>query len=83
MDKVKESNIVGQFRGWKKGRGYKLANGDIWKQLDYVNKYNLDIVSRPKAIIWKDGGKFYLEVEGMADKVEVKKGSTFDLDDDY
>ena len=83
MEKVTESNITGQFRGWKSQRGYKLTNGEIWRQVEYKNKYNLDIVSRPKAIIWKDGSKFYLEVECMSDKVEVRKGTNADLEDDY
>lgn len=83
MEKVTESTIAGQFRGWK-GRGaYKLRNGEIWKQVQYKHKYIYNIVTSPKAVIWRDGAKYFLEVEGMDDKVEVKKGSSFDLDDDY
>ena len=83
MQKITESNISGQFRGWK-GRGaYKLANGEIWKQVQYLHKYKYEIVSRPKAIIWREGSRYYLEVEGMDDKIEVGKGTSVDLDDDY
>lgn len=83
MDKVTESAIAGQFRGWKGKGAYKLKNGEIWKQVEYKHKYNYDIVSNPIATIWREGARYYLEVAGMVDKVEVKKGTSFDLADDY
>jgi hypothetical protein len=73
MKKVVMSNIEGQFRGWKSGRAYKLTNGEIWEQVEYKYKYYYDIIPSPRAIIWKDGSRFYLEVESMIDRVEVRK----------
>lgn len=63
MEKVTESTISGQFRGWK-GRGaYKLKNGEIWKQVQYKHKYIYDIVSNPKAIICVMAPGFILKLK--------------------
>ncbi len=77
MKKVTESYIEGAFRGWT-GRGvYKFINGQIWVQKNY--KYSYKYIYRPKALIWKDGSKYYLEVVGMCEKISVRRGSQADL----
>jgi hypothetical protein len=71
MEKVSESRIDGSFNGWT-GRGaYALVNGQVWKQVGY--KYSYRYAYRPKAIVWRDGGKNYLEVEGMSEIIEVRR----------
>jgi hypothetical protein len=71
MEKVTESQIDGAFHGWP-GRGaFRLVNGQIWEQIEY--KYSYHYAYRPKATVWSDGGSYYLEVEGMQDKVRVRK----------
>ena len=80
MELVTESKIDGAFKGWT-GRGaYKLINGQVWKQVQY--KYSYRYAYRPKAKIWGDGGRRYLDVEGMADMIEVRRGSSADLEDE-
>ena len=80
MEMVTESRIAGAFRGWR-GRGvYKLANGQVWKQVHY--KYSYHYAYRPKAVVWRDGSAYYLEVEGMSDMIKVRRGSSSDLADE-
>jgi hypothetical protein len=71
MQKVAEIIIDGSFNGWT-GRGaYSLVNGQVWKQIHY--KYSYHYAYRPKAIIWRDGGRYLLEVDGMKDMIEVRR----------
>ena len=77
METIIESRIDGRFEGWKTGRVYKLANGQIWKQAQ--SKSRSCTRTRPKAKIWRDGARNYLEVEGMKEMVRVRRGSSDDL----
>ena len=80
MKIVTESKIDGSFRGWT-GRGvYKLTNGQVWEQVRY--RYRYRYAYRPKARIWRDGSTHYLEVEGMDEMIEVRRGSSADLQDE-
>ena len=77
MELYTKNRIEGAFKGWT-GRGvYKLANGQVWVQQKYKYKYTHSF--RPLAQIWKDGSRFFLEVEGMKDKIEVRSGTNADL----
>lgn len=76
MDIYKKSRISGKFTGWKSGKVFKLETGQYWKQTK--SKYKYKYKYRPKAVIWKDGSKYFLEVEGMTDKISVRKTSLGD-----
>jgi hypothetical protein len=69
MQKYRETHISDEFEGWDGDAIYELDDGTKWKlssyQYRYVYKY------RPKAILWRDGSRYFLEVEGMGDKVQV------------
>lgn len=79
METVTVSRIDGAFKGWA-GRGvYKLASGQVWKQVQY--KYEYRYAYGPTARIWRDGSTHYLEVEGMDEIIEVRRGSRADLED--
>jgi hypothetical protein len=68
---VTKSRIDGAFKGWT-GRGtYKLVNGQYWQQTTYKYKYKYKY--RPVARIWKDGSRYYLEVDGMETMVTVRR----------
>lgn len=73
------SHINGAFKGWA-GRGaYELTDGSVWVQAQYL--YHYQYMYRPKARVVNDGGRYYLEVEGMKDRVEVRSGSKDDLEE--
>ena len=54
-------------------------NGQIWVQIKYKYKYKSIHSYHPLAQIWKDGSRYFLEVEGMKDKIEVRSGTNDDL----
>lgn len=65
------SKINGNFRGFKKGTSFKLTNNQIWEQTsleyEYTYKYS------PEVTIYKDGSIYYMLVDGMDTKIQVKK----------
>lgn len=73
MELVAESKISGAFTGWHQDAVFELVNGQIWQQKRY--KYRYKYRYRPNAKIWKDGTKYYIEVDGMQDMIEVKRSS--------
>jgi len=74
MELYSKSRIEGSFKGWT-GRGtYELVNGQIWVQTNYKYKYSHSF--QPLTQIWKDGSRFFLGVEGMKDKIEVRRTPT-------
>ncbi|MBD8838872.1 DUF3298 domain-containing protein [Paenibacillus sp. CFBP 13594] len=66
-----ESKIDDDFEGYEEGNLYELANGQIWKQVDY--KYSYRYSYRPDVLIYKDGSRYYMKVDGMKDKVQVER----------
>jgi len=66
---VTESRIEGNFNGWNGDTIYELTNGQKWKQARYQYKYSYKF--RPIAKIWKEGSRYYMEVDNSGDFVEV------------
>lgn len=71
MDLKKETRINGEFNGWEGESIYELLDGSKWQQAHYKYKYKYKYMPRVK--LWKDGVKHYLEVEGLDDKMEVRR----------
>lgn len=71
MELVTESKIDGTFNGWNGDNYYRLINGQIWQQVHYKYKYHY--AYRPDARILSDGSKFFLEVDGMDEIIEVRR----------
>lgn len=68
-----ESNIVGEFRGFAKGRTYTLANGQVWEQLDSASLAGVRL-SDPKVSI-KPGlmGVWFLRIQGYNTGAKVRR----------
>ena len=71
MQKYKESYIAEEFEGWDGDTVYELDDGSKWELASYTYSYSYSY--RPKAIIWREGGRYYLEVATMKDKQEVRE----------
>ncbi|QFU22896.1 hypothetical protein FM038_012580 [Shewanella eurypsychrophilus] len=71
MQKFKDTYIEDEFEGWDGDTIYKLDDGSKWELISYT--YSYSYTYRPKAMIWRDGGRYYLEVVGMPDKQEVRE----------
>ena len=78
MKLITRSRIVGPFWGWLGRAAYELENGEVWKQVHY--KYQYHHAQRPIAKVWRDNQKHFLEVDGMPEVIEVRRGSRADLD---
>jgi len=71
MQKYKDTYISDEFEGWDGDTIYELDDGTNWELVSYVYSYSYSY--RPQATIWRDGGRYYLEVENMSDKQEVRQ----------
>lgn len=69
MELIYDSKINGEFNGWDGEQIFELSNGTKWKQRRYKYKYKYKY--RPKTKIWKDGSKYYIEVDCMDEMIEV------------
>ena len=71
MQKYKDTYIEDDFEGWDGDTIYKLDDGSEWELVSYTYSYTYSY--RPKAVIWRDGGSYYLEVAGMSNKQKVRE----------
>lgn len=71
MELKYDTRINGEFKGWHGDAVFELANGTKWKQAKYKYKYKYKY--RPKAKIWKDAGRHYLEVDCMSERIQVRR----------
>ena len=72
MSIIEDGQLKGSFKGFKnRDTVFEFYGGRKWKQNEY--KYNYHYAYMPKAKVTDQGGRYYLEVEGMNDKVEVKR----------
>jgi len=68
-----ESTIVGEFRGFAKGRRYTLANGHVWEQVEPASLAGVRRTD-PKVSI-KPGlvGTWYLRIDGFNTAAKVRR----------
>lgn len=66
-----ESQIEGDFEGWEGDTIFKLANGQIWQQVNYAYTYHYAF--RPKVMIIKTNGVYKMKVDGVASTISVKR----------
>jgi hypothetical protein len=70
MNLVCDSRISGEFKGWDGDTVFILDNGTKWQQARY--RYTYRYAYRPRAKIFRDGGRTLLSVEGMNEMLEVR-----------
>jgi hypothetical protein len=66
-----ESYIEGEFEGWDGETVFKLDNGQIWQQALYAYTYHY--AYHPKVLIYKDGPRYKMKVDGVSSSIEVKR----------
>lgn len=69
-----DSSIVGEFRGFQKGRNYTLANGQEWEQTEEaslagVRKDNPKVKITPSKV----GNAWYMAIEGYNTRAKVRR----------
>jgi len=69
---IEKGNLRGVVTGFRnKETVFEFLGGNRWIQAEY-RKYPHDAFM-PHAVIKDIGGRYYIEIEGIIDKVEVKK----------
>jgi len=68
---VAESYIEDEFEGWDDEKIFELDNGQKWQQVHYEYRYHY--AYRPKAKVFTEAGKYFLEVAGMPKSIEVRQ----------
>lgn len=68
------AHIVGEFRGFARGREYTLDNGHVWKQIDEaslvgVRKTNPGVKVTPSLI----GNAWYMAIDGYNTRAKVQR----------
>ena len=71
MRLVYDSRISDDFEGWDGDKVFALDNGTKWELTSYRYRYHYSY--RPRARIWEDRGQYVLDVDGMNEKVPVRK----------
>lgn len=66
-----ESRIDGEFNGWEGETIFKLQNGQVWQQVRYAYRYVYKY--SPKVMIFPVGGGYELQVEGMTERIQVRR----------
>ena len=68
---VYKGTIKGKFKGFKNNTVYEFMDGAKWRQNEtkFLNQFKL---SPEVQIIFKEN-KYYMEVRGIDEKVEVKR----------
>lgn len=65
------SAIVGTFEGFAYGRVYRLVNGQVWRQTEYYTWYRY--AYRPTVLIYRDGARYRMLVDGIDRTVSVTR----------
>ena len=71
MELKKETRLDGEFEGFDGDKVFTFVGGEQWRQAVYKYKYRYKY--RPKVKLWKDGSKYFLEVEGMNEMIQVRR----------
>lgn len=69
---VHEGTIKGSFKGFRnRSTIFEFTDRTVWKQNEY--KYWYHYAYRPRASIINEYGRLFLKVDGLSEKVEVKR----------
>ena len=71
MDLIRETTIEGEFDGFDEDKIFTLTTGEVFQQARYKYKYRYKY--RPKVKVFRDGSKWFLDIDGMDEMIEVRK----------
>ncbi len=71
MDLVRETCLEGEFDGFDQDKIFTLANGEKFQQAHY--KYRYHYAYRPQVKVLRDGSRYYLDIDGMGEVIEVRR----------
>jgi hypothetical protein len=68
---VIETQISGEFIGWRGETIFKMTNGQTWQQSTY--SYMYQYAYNPEVLIYEFNGSWIMKVEDVAETIAVKK----------
>ena len=71
MQKINDCYIADDFERCDSDAVYELHDGSKWKLVSYIYSYTYKY--RPRARVWRDDGRYYLEIDGVREKIEVRE----------
>lgn len=71
MTVVTQSRIRAEFTGWSGMTLFEFDNGQAWRQARYQYFYRYRY--RPKAKVIREGGRHFLEIDGIDRRIEVRR----------
>lgn len=63
MELIKKTKLRGVFEGFNENKIFTLISGEKFQQIRYKYKYYYAYC--PDVKVFKDGGKYYLDIAGM------------------
>ena len=71
MKTLRQIQIKGDFKGWRRGNVYKFEDGERWRQLseEYEHAYE----ESPEGTLLADGRRCFLELRCMDSPVRVRR----------
>jgi hypothetical protein len=69
IKKTIETQIDGSFNGWSGGTVFKMMDGQVWQQAVAGSMFYS--AESPHAMLYEDGGLWFLSVEDVGDVIEV------------
>lgn len=74
MKTISSGQLKGEFNGFKDDKTiFEFMNGQKWRQIEY--RYHYHYAYMPKAKILYDNGRYFLEVNGLSQLVQVMRVS--------
>lgn len=68
---IVKTRVAGHFQGFETNQVLHLQNGDTWQQDAVKNRYSYRY--RPKATLWQEANRYYIDIEGMHELVQVHR----------
>ncbi|GAB3002230.1 hypothetical protein GCM10010960_05740 [Arenimonas maotaiensis] len=67
------SNVIGEFRGWRGYTEFNLANGQVWTQAEAGALYTSKLTDPKVRIVHSNFSGWKLQVEGYNSWIKVKR----------
>jgi hypothetical protein len=68
---IVKTRLTGHFQGFETNQVLQLQNGDTWQQDAVKRRYSYRY--RPKATLWRDADRYYMDIEGMHELIKVHR----------
>jgi hypothetical protein len=78
---VTDGCLAAEFTGWSGGTVFIFENGEAWKQVVYAYLYHY--AYRPHASVLEEHGSHWLEVDGVGERIEVRRSDLRVLTEGY